>query len=57
MSKVNTNNETTQEIAFQTSRDLTNAIFIVSVLLNLAVFIAWLLIITSHTYNLLLVTQ
>lgn len=57
MSQANTNTATTQEITYQTSRDLNNAIFIVSVLLNLALFIGWLLVTVSNNYSLLLVTN
>ena len=58
MSQANTNIETAQEtVTYQTSKDLTNAIFIVSVLLNLAVLIAWLLVTTSSQYSLLLLAN
>jgi len=51
-----TNTAEAQVAVYQTNKDMMTSVFIVSVLLNLVVFITWLLVETSH-YNLLLVAN
>ena len=55
MNQENTNTQVA--ILNQTGKDLAVSIFIVSVLLNFAIFIAWLLVATDTKYALALVAR
>jgi hypothetical protein len=52
-----TNTTESQVAVFQTGKDLMSAVFIVSVLLNMAVFIAWLLVSVDPNLSLYLINS
>lgn len=52
-----TNTNEQEAVLYQTGKDLAHSVFIVSILVNLAIFIAWLIVATNANYALLLVNR
>jgi len=52
-----TNKNEQEAVIYQTGKDAMSSVFIVSVLLNLAVFIAWLIVTTNANYAVLVVNR